>query len=228
MRNFISVILMMFLISGCSKTYKARFVDESGFLDDYSILQDGESDDAVLSFWKKDVDWHLYNKIIFEPIKVVKSSNAQINQLPHAERYRLAEKLEHRMREALKQDFRLVVRPASDTMRVQIAITEAETSWPLFDTFTALYPSARVLSELKMLVFGKESFVGSAGIEGKITDSETGELLMASVDRRAGSKTLSGITDDWDDVEEAYKYWAQQLRFQLCKKQAVHPCVEPD
>ena len=91
-----------------------------------------------------------------------------------------------------------------------------------------LYPSARVLSELKMLVFGTESFVGSAGIESKIIDSETGELLMASVDRRAGSKTLGGAFDDWDDVEEAYVHWAKQLRFLLCEKRALNPCDEPD
>ena len=226
--KLITFIALIIFISGCTRTYQARYVDETEFLDDYTILQDGEGEDAILSYWKEGVAWHDYNKIIFEPITAVKSRDAQINELMHSKRYKLAERLEYKMREALKQDFRLVVRPVPGTMRIQIALTEAETSLPLFDAFSILYPTARVLSELRMLMFGTESFVGSAGIESKITDAETGELLMASIDRRAGSKTLVGAFDSWNDVEESYIHWAKQLRFLLCEKQALHPCDKPD
>jgi len=41
---------------------------------------------------------------------------------------------------------------------------------------------------LKMLATGTESYVGQARIEEKITDSQAGELLMASADCRQAGK----------------------------------------
>jgi len=38
------------------------------------------------------------------------------------------------------------------------------------------------------LAVGTESYVGQTTVEGKITDSQTGELLMASADCQAGGK----------------------------------------
>ncbi len=113
-------------------------------------------------------------------------------------------------------------------MRVQLAVTDAETSTLLLDQLTTLYPSARASSLLKRLVFGTESFVGKASIERKVTDSTTGELLMASADCRAGGKTLAGSFNDWDDVEQAYLFWARQLSFQLCQKAGSPNCQAPE
>jgi hypothetical protein len=38
------------------------------------------------------------------------------------------------------------------------------------------------------MAFGTESFVGKASVEIKATDSQTGELLEAMIDRRGGGK----------------------------------------
>ena len=213
---------------GCTTTYQTHWVEPSGYLDDYSMLTDGEGEDAILSYWNENVDWTQYDKMLFEPIAIWTGENSQLNELPHGERYKLKELLENQMRESLKKDFRLVVRPSPNTLRVELVITEAETSTILLDFYSILYPSARVLSELQMLALGSESWVGSAGYESRITDAVTGELLMASVDRRAGSKHLSGAFDSWDDVNEAYKYWVIQFTYQLCHKRQLPNCVEPD
>ena len=77
------------------------------------------------------------------------------------------------------------------------------------------------------MALGTESFVGKASVEGKILDSNTGDLLMASVDSRAGGKTFKGLTDEWDDVQQAYIYWASQLGFELCRRQGKSDCQKP-
>jgi Protein of unknown function (DUF3313) len=101
----------------------------------------------------------------------------------------------------------LVNKLGSDTLLIQFAITDVETPTVLFDTFSSVYSSARALPALNHLVTGTESFVGKASIEGEIMDLTTGDLLMASVDTRAGAKTLTGSSDEWDDIEQAYKFW---------------------
>jgi len=214
--------------AGCARTYQARYVDTSDFLNDYSILKEDQDDDALLSYWKDGADWSHYKKIIVDPVVIRKSKDSGLNDRPQIESSRLKDLFEYRVREALKKDFKLVTKPGADTIRVQLAITDAETSTLLLDQLTTLYPSARASSLLKRIVLGSESFVGKASIERKVTDSTTGELLMASADCRAGGKTLAGSFNDWDDVEQAYVYWAQQLSYQLCKKTGNSNCGEPE
>ena len=192
------------------------------------MLKEGNEDEALLSYWKKGVNWARYKKIILEPVVIKKIPDSELNEMTHVENYRLKELLDYRMQEALKTGFKLVNKPGPDTLFVQFAITDVETSTVLLDMFSSVYPSARTLSALKHLVTGTESFVGKASIEGKIIDSSTGDLLMASADARAGGKTLTGSTNEWDDIEESYKYWAAQLSYQLCMKQGRTGCKKPE
>lgn len=224
----ITLIVFSLLITGCARTYQARYVETSDFLDDYSLLKEGQQDDALLSYWKSGTDWSAYKKIIVDPVTIHKLPDSELNELPHVENYRLKELFDYRIREALKKDFKLVTKPGPDTLRVQFAITDAETSTMLFDQLTTVYPSARVMSLFKRLATGTEFYVGKASVEGKITDSQTGELLMASADCRAGGKTWLGTFNSWDDVEHAYQYWAAQLSYQLCEKQAHNLCQKPE
>ncbi|MDD5411448.1 MAG: DUF3313 domain-containing protein [Methylobacter sp.] len=224
----IALIVFILLSVGCARTYQARYVETSHFLDDYSLLKDGKDGDALLSFWKEGANWSSYKKIMLDPVVISKLPDSDLNDMKHSENHRFKELFEYRMREALRKNFKLVTHPGPDTLRVQFAITDAESSIPLLDFYTAVYPSARAASLLERLALGTESFVGKASIEGKITDSQTGELLMASADCRAGGKTIIGSFNDWDDVEQAYQYWATQLNYQLCTKQGHSDCQKPE
>lgn len=224
----IATILFFLAAAGCARTYQARYVEASGFLTDYSILKEDQDDDALLSFWKKDADWSHYRKIIVDPVVIRKTADSGLNDRPQVVSSRLKELFEYLVRTELKKDFKLVNKPGPGTLRVQLAITDAETSTLLLDQLTTLYPSARATSLLKRLAFGTESFVGKASIERKVTDSTTGELLMASADCRAGGKTLAGSFNEWDDAEQAYVYWAQQLSYQLCERTGSSNCQAPE
>ncbi|PKM13320.1 MAG: DUF3313 domain-containing protein [Gammaproteobacteria bacterium HGW-Gammaproteobacteria-3] len=228
---FFSVTLLfaaLLINSGCARTLQARYVETTGFQDDYTQLHEGEDGQALLCFWQEEADWKSYKKIILAPVTVVKTPDSGLNELTHAELFRLKELLDYRLRDALKKNYILVRKPGADVIRVEFALTEAQTSSVLLDTFSTFYPSARVLSGLKRLLTGTESYVGSASIESKITDSTTGALLMAAVDRRAGGKNLTGSDNSWDDVEQAFIFWAQQLSYDLCRKQGREQCQAPE
>jgi hypothetical protein len=112
-------------------------------------------------------------------------------------------------------------------LHIQAAITEAGESSAVLDTVTSVIPQTRMLSGMKSLATGVSAFTGSASAEMKVTDGETGTLLVAAVDRRGGTKSLRGVTNSWNDVEEAYRYWAEKARYRLCQWRGGMNCVEP-
>ena len=61
----------------------------------------------------------------------------------------------------------------------------------------------------------------------KLTDSDTGAILVEAVDRRGGTKSLRGAFNSWHDVEEAYRFWAEKMRYRLCQWRGGVNCVEP-
>ena len=81
---------------------------------------------------------------------------------------------------------------------------------------------------LKDLGTGKPLFVGEASLEMKISDAETGEILGASADRRVGKRHLDSESfDSWDDVHKTLAFWAELVRFRLCKERGESTCMAP-
>ena len=231
MNSFCKIIAFAFvssLLVGCSHTYQAPRVETTDFLHDYYLIKEAGEDDALLSYWKKGVNWVSYKKIMLAPISIKKTPDSSLNKMTHADRYRLVEFLEYQLQEALKNRFRLVNKPDKDTLLAQYAITDSEAMALLSDTFSAIYPQPHVVSALKPVVSGTDAFLEKAKIEGKIMDSTTGELLMASADARAGGKNLDGNFDNWKDTQHGYKYWAAHLSHQLCLHQGRRDCQKPD
>ena len=95
-------------------------------------------------------------------------------------------------------------------LRIQAAITEAGESNAILDTVTSIVPQTRLLSGMKSLATGVSAFPGRASVEIKVTDSAIGTILVEAVDRRGGTKSLMGVTNSWNDVEEVYRFWAEK------------------
>ena len=121
----------------------------------------------------------------------------------------------------------MVDKPAPDTLRVQVAITRVSSSRVFFNVVTSVVPQLHLLGALESHVGIKPLFTGQAQIEARILDAWEGTTVMESVDRRVGKRQLIGSWDSWRTVEDAEKFWAQQLRFMLCKQQGKTGCVPP-
>ena len=145
-----------------------------------------------------------------------------------ADRQTLADIFYKLLVEELSKDFQMVDQAGPGVLHIQVAITDAQTSNPTMDTISTVVPQALLISGAKDIITGKPSFVGEASVEGKATDSQTGELVGAGVDRRVGGKSVTGApTDSWDDVRQAYRYWAKQFRYQLCTERRGTDCTPP-
>lgn len=220
--------LVCFAMTACATTQQASTVGRSGFLDDYSILQKGAGDrEALLRYVNPIADWKHYSKVMIDPVQLWLGEASSLRNLPQEERIRLTALLMGKIQNALLADYRVVREAGPHVMRLSVALTEAEASNTVLDTISSVLPTGYVLSGTKSLTTGTGTFVGSASIEAKITDAELGTLLAAAVDRRAGTKSLSGVTAEWNDVEESFEYWANTLRYRLCQWRGEHSCLPP-
>jgi len=228
LRIIFLAFLFLFFIQGCAATQQRRDVVKTGFLSDYSLLTEGKGKhEALLRYINPDADWRSYNKVMLDSVTVWKNKETQ--DVSPEDLQKLTDFAYTHLHTALSWDYTIVTQPGPGVMRAAFAITEAEASNPAADVVTSIIPQTRILTGAKGLVVGgKPGFVGTAGLEAKITDAQTGKILAMAVDRRGGTKNLRGMTNEWNDVEKAYIYWAAALRYRLCLLRGGENCVEPE
>jgi len=228
-RTTLFLVIFLFFLQGCAATQQRRDVVKTGFLSasEHSMLKEGEKNEALLRYINPDVDWRSYNKVMIDSVAVWK--NEETKDVAPEDLQKLTDFLYGQLHDALSRDYMIVTQPGPGVMRIAVAITEAEASSPTADVVTSIIPQTRILTGAKgLIVGGKPGFVGTAGLEAKITDSQTGKILGMAVDRRGGTKDLSGMTNEWNDVEKAYTYWAAAIRYRLCNIRGGENCVEPE
>jgi len=210
--GFAGVLAIMMVFVGCAQTEQAGKVETSVFIRDYSLLRPGGEGEALLVYKNPQVDFSTYRTIYVEPVIVLLSKQSSV---PQDELEKLGADLRSKMIWKLKEDFLVVPELKPGALRLELALTEAVPSDVGMDIITTLLPPVGVLSSAQKLATGTQAFVGRASVEGKITDGDTGTLLAAAVDRRMGGRTLDGSMDTWNDVQQAFEYWATKLAQRL-------------
>ena len=213
------------ILAGCAgqnpvgeATTKVGTVKKTGFLEDYSILRKGGEEEATLVYWNKKANFKSYNKVIVDPVTVWLGSGSTLKKVSVKERQQLANEFHSAIVTQLKKDYRIVKTPGPNTMRIRVALTDAKASSPAMDTISTYIPQARLIQSVTTVGSETAGFVGEASAEAEVRDTQTGVLLAAGVDRRAGTKALGDSTfDSWGDVREAFKKWVVQLSKNLAK-----------
>jgi hypothetical protein len=203
--------------------------EPSGFLKDYSKLRPAadETEPAMVYFTPDKAKFKSYTKILLEPVQIWRSEKPGIKHLNKEDATYLSEYLWARANEELSKDYTMVEQPGPGVARVRVAITEAGKGVPMLDNLTAAHPGSMLVSKGKKKFTGTEAMVGSASVEAEVTDSQTGELLVAGVDRRGGGKYAWKPLNTWEDVEQACAYWAKKARWRACVLRGDSTCELP-
>jgi hypothetical protein len=209
----VAFVVAAVAIGGCAAGQTGK-ASPSGFLGDYSTLHAGAKGQALLVYLKPDAKLSAYRKMIIDPVTIWRT--AETSTIPPMEAQNLIEDLGDVLRITLDDDFEIVKEPGPDVLRLRVAITEAEGSWRVVDGRLG----DRLDKDLQAVTPKQPSsatrgFVGKAGIEAELLDSASGTRLAAAIDRRAGEHTLKPDKDKWDDVEDAFRFWAERLRDRL-------------
>lgn len=214
--KFIAMLFCSLFFVGCFSTEQARHADkQSGFLKDYSMLKEGEGDEALLVYKNPKADWQKYTKIMIDPVQVWAGKDSDVKKLSKEDLKNVTALINSAIEKAFKKDFQIVTTPGADTLNLKVALTDGESSSPVSDTLSSVIPVGVALSFLTRAAVGHHLAVGKASVEAELVDSVTNERLLAGMDTRYGGKGIKGKFDSWADVHEAFEFWATRLNKKL-------------
>jgi len=221
-KQFLIVLCVFSLFYGCASSEQAGKVQTTGFLKDYSKLRPGEPGEPLLFYRNPSVNWRDYDKAMIDPVTIWRGEDSKLGEIPPRDLQRLTRLLKVKAIEAVRAEgMQVVDKPGPAVMRIRVALTEAEQANRTMHAMTSVVP----LPSVSKMATGTRAFVGVAGIEGEVSDSVTGEVLMAGVDRRGGGRELTDVRNPWSHVEKAFQYWSDRFRQRLCEERGGKFCV---
>ncbi len=224
-------LVAMLLVAGCSATVEstpqaAKAVQSgeglppavTGFLGpDASKLQPGPEGGAALVYINPNAQWSKYTKIHLLPVEFWAGSDTTVSP---ADQQTLSTYCFNALQAELKKNYTLVDGPGPDVLNLRVALMDATTATPGLRSASVVIPQLKIINMAQSMATGSYAFVGSAEAEMAATDSTTGELLAAAVDKRAGGGGIQGATSfKWGDSQNAMDYWAQKISSRLLQLQ---------
>jgi len=199
-------LMVLLIITGCSSTIQNRSAQTSGFLNDYSKLREGTSDEAVRVYVNREVNFNMYDKVMIDPISIIYSKDSSMAKIPGGDRQKMADYFHAALENNLSERYIIASRPGSTTMRLRFALTDITGSQDLMNTVSDVHPIDSSMDLISQTTTGTSTYVGDACAEMEILDSMTGQRLAAAVDRRSGV---------WNSLKEACDYWSQRVAQRL-------------
>lgn len=202
------VMLLVPFISGAEEK-----MPQSGFLGDYSGFEPGPSGGVHWVYFKKDMEFGKYKKVMFDQVTFYLKEDAKDKGIQPDDIKELTEAFDNAVRENVGKYYPLVDQPGPDVLRIRVAITDLVPGKPGRSAVSTVLPIGLGLSFIKKAVTGKHTGVGETGMEMEAVDSETNERIAAAIDLHPGSK-LSGMKK-WGSAEEAFKFWTERIKMRL-------------
>ena len=223
----VSTTAFALLLGGCAGSYQARSVDlkPDTMLVNPDILQKGTGDEALYRYVNPAVDFKSYSKVIIDPVLISKQAELDQDQLINYQK--LANNAYVYLNQQLGVQLSVVTAPEPGTIRLQMAIVDADKSKPVRNLLSSVMPIGIGLSIVKYTATGKQSGVGEITAEMRATDAVTGQLLFAALDRRVGGKAAEGIWDTWYNADAALQYWAKRSAYVICTQRGIPTCEKP-
>lgn len=222
MRRFGSTIvaacLILPVIAGCAATRERRGAPESsGFLQNYSQLKESPDFPASLVYVKPGAPWNQYSSVQLDSVGLWLTQDTK--GISAEDRQMLTDMLYNKLNGQLRTYFNVVESPTADSLRLRVALTQAEGANVAARTVTTVIPQLRLAGALVGLAGDTAATVGSARVEMEVLDAVTNERLAAAVDERAGTKVLFAkrAYQTWGDVDAACDYWAKRITWQLAR-----------
>jgi hypothetical protein len=235
MKRLSGICLVVFLtiLSGCAATKPAKKVEMSGFLspETYGMMQDGNEEELEASkrYSAENVDWRMYNKIMLDPIVYFVGKRDQGEGISQEEKQRILDYFFSKLHKAIEESpyVEHATQPGPGTLRMQTAVVDLGESRVTMGAISTYIPQVNLITSIATIAKDKPAFVGEMGVEFKFTDSSTGKLLVAGIDKRYGGKKLGKGIDSWADAFNIIDYYARLLKYRICKLQERDNCEQP-
>lgn len=158
-----------------------------------------------------------YNSVMIDPILVSLTDKQAYDGLNPQELYALTAEFRKALSINLQDRYPIVKTPGPNTLRLKVGLTGVETPYRLLAATSTFMPVGLGVSTASKIITGEHTNVGSASMEIAVSDSQSGKVIFAAIDRRAGGKSPEKILDTKSDARKAFYWWAQRLRITLDK-----------
>ena len=198
----------------------------SGFLDNYDDFKiiNPETNAEV---WIKPPHQDLsllkdYEAIVFSPIEIWMHSASDYQGIDPNELKLITDYFLEQLQTKLGKNFEIVENSGPDVMNLRIAITGVKKSKPKREVYD-LIPiklAWNLGSAAYRGVAGKHLDAYSATVEMEIRDTQSGERLVAAIDRHSVNRTTEKDEDTWEPLQKVLDYWANIISDRLAKAKA--------
>src|SRR3954453_12405047 len=138
----VAAVVLALVIASCAARRNPGLSPDvhetSGFLDEYSRLRPGGTDDLAFVYRNTEARWTGYDKILLEPVTLWRSGRDSLAPIAEEDLLRVVSSFEEAVRQRLGDGFQLVDEPSPGTLRLRLAITEARAADPVLDVLTAV------------------------------------------------------------------------------------------
>ena len=227
------VCLAIFCSCAATKQAKSKKVTGSGFMSPeiYTMMEDGNREEleAARRYLVKDVDWRKYNKIQLDPVVFFTGQKKEDEGISQEETQRILDYFFNKLHKSIEDSPYLEIAhaPSPETLRMQFAVVDLGESHVTMGAISTYIPQIGLITSVATIASDKPAFVGEMGVEFKLTDSSTGKIVAAGMDKRYGGKKLGKGTDSWKDVFNIIDYYVELLGFRVCKMQERDNCERP-
>ena len=214
-----SLTLTLSPFAACAGSQRARDVDLASkqaprvLTQGLEMVRTDNSDQALYIYVAKEKPKVPYTKLLLEPVLIAKEGELDEKELANYQA--LADNAYQLVRKSMAQDFEIVTQPSRDTFRMQIAVLDAEPASTVRRLLASASPVGAGMSLARYVATGKPTAVGEITIEILMTDSITGAVLGAGIDRRVGTQNVREAIDVWHTANDALVKWAERIREQL-------------
>jgi hypothetical protein len=216
---FAILLALSTTFAACAGSQRARDVDLDApnsrriLTQGLELTRTEDSEGALYVYRAKEAPKVRYRKLLLEQVHIAKEG--ELDQQELANYQALADNAYLLMRQALAQDFEIVTEPAADAFRLQLAILDAQPAATVRRLLASASPVGVGLSLARYVATGKPTAVGEITVELLMTDSTTGAVLGAAVDRRVGTQNIREAIDVWQTANDGLAKWAERVRDQL-------------
>jgi hypothetical protein len=217
----IAALAVVAALGACAETKQVAMKEPppaSAVLPDPALLQRGTSGEVSEVYLNPDVRWASYTKVMLDPVTIWTGPGSDMAKASPKEQKALADAFYTELHNAVAKRCEVVTEPSPGTMRWHVALVDATSANPFLNTISTYEPHIHLLDVAAGYAFndGVAYWVGEATAEGYARDATTGVLLWEGADERAGTKAFGRDTfNSWDDVDNAFKAWAEQFARRL-------------
>ena len=217
----IMALAVVAALGACAETKEVTMEQPppaSAVLPEPALLQRGTTGEVDQVYLNPSANWASYTKVILDPVTIWTGRGSDMANASPAEQKALADAFYTELHDAVAKRCQMVTEPSPGTMRWHIALVDATSANPFLNTLSTYEPQVHVVDVAAGYAFdhGVALWVGEATAEGYARDATTGTLLWEGADERAGTKAWGRDTfSSWDDVDNAFKAWAEQFATRL-------------